>query len=140
MTISIDTNVIAAVWNRNHEQNAVASRALGELVVREKLVVSGPVYSELMAGPLRTEEALDMFFQDSGIQVDWVLEEEIWREAGRAYLAYVRRRDRSGGGKSRRILADFLIGAHAVVRGYSLITLDGDIFESSFPKLMVRLV
>ena len=140
MTISIDTNVIAAVWNKNHAQNSVASRALGDLIAQENLVVSGPVYSELMAGPLRTEEALDLFFHDTGIQVDWVMDESIWREAGRAYTGYVRRRTRSRGGESRRILTDFLIGAHALSRGNSMLTLDKELYRVSFPTLQIHSV
>jgi hypothetical protein len=137
MTISVDTNLIAALWNDNDSMNAVAVEVLGNLVAHEKLVVSGAVYAELMAGPLRDETALDMFFKDTGIEVDWSMEEEIWREAGRAYLGYVRRRKGSGGGDARCILPDFLIGAHALVRGYSLLTIDHKHFAAAFPALQV---
>jgi predicted nucleic acid-binding protein len=140
MTISIDSNVIAALWNSDHSMNAVAVKALSKLNVRERLVVSGPVYAELMAGPLRNEESLDMFLDDTGIEVDWAVEEAIWREAGRAYLRYVRRRKTSRGGDARRILADFIIGAHALVRGYSVLTLDSEDFATAFPTLrMIKL-
>jgi predicted nucleic acid-binding protein len=136
MTISIDTNVIAALWDDTDALNAAAVKGLGSLLkARAKLVVPGPVYAELMAGPLRTGEAMDLFFEDTGIQVDWTMEEGIWREAGRAYREYVQRRKRSGGGTSRRILPDFLIGAHALVRDYSLLTLDGEHYKVAFPEI-----
>ena len=32
---------------------------------------------------LRDEASLDMFFADTGIKIDWTLDEEIWRVAGR---------------------------------------------------------
>lgn len=35
----------------------------------------------------------------------------------------------------RRILADFLIGAHALTNGYALLTLDKSGFRSAFPAL-----
>ena len=111
MTISIDSNVIAALWNNDDPLNAVALQLLSNYRAHEKLVVSGPVYSELMAGPLRDEASLDLFFRDTGIAIDWSIEEEIWREAGRAYAGYVLRRKSSGGEPPRRILTDFLIGA-----------------------------
>ena len=137
MTISIDTNVIAALWKDDHSMNAVVVEMLGGLIAHEKLVVSGPVYAELMAGPLRDEASLDPFFKDTGIDVDWEMDEEIWREAGRVYRAYVQRRQASRGGDARRILADFLIGAHAQVRGYTMLTLDTDDFAAAFPNLPI---
>jgi predicted nucleic acid-binding protein len=135
MTISIDTNVIAALWSRDHSLNAAAMQVLGSINARERFVVSGTVYSELMAGPLRDEAALDSFFADTGIEIDWTMDERTWREAGRAYRSYVKRRKVSGGGDSRRMLPDFLIGAHALVRGYSVLTFDGDDFATAFPAL-----
>ena len=135
MTISIDTNVIAALWKDDHSMNAVVVEMLGGLIAHEKLVVSGPVYAELMAGPLRDEASLDLFFKDTGIDVDWEMDEEIWREAGRVYRAHVQRRQASRGGDARRILADFLIGAHAAVAGYRLLTRDAARYRSHFPGL-----
>jgi predicted nucleic acid-binding protein len=137
MTTSIDSNVIAALWNREHISNADAVRMLIHARAQGGLVVSGPVYAELMAGPLRDEASLDMFFNDTGIEVDWAMEEKIWREAGRAYLAYVQRRKASRGGDARRLLTDFLIGAHALVRGYAILTMNGEDFATAFPKLPI---
>jgi hypothetical protein len=137
MTTSIDSNVISALWNDTDPLNAIASQKLGDLIAYEKLVVSGPVYSELMAGPLRDEASLDMFFRETGIEIDWAMDENIWREAGRAYCGYTQRRKKSGKDAPRRILADFLIGAHAVVRNYSLLTIDYRHFAAAFPTLSI---
>jgi predicted nucleic acid-binding protein len=137
MTISIDSNVIAALWNNDDPFNAIAVQRLGQARALGKLVVPGPVYSELLAGPLRNEAALDRFFAETDITVDWTLGEEIWREAGRVYRAYVLRRSHSGGRLSRRILTDFLIGAHALVRGYTLLTFDQRLYATAFPTLTV---
>jgi hypothetical protein len=135
MTISIDSNVIAALWNDKDALNEVAVRIFGNLTDHESLVVSGPVYSELMAGPLRDEASLDLFFADTGIKIDWTMDEQIWRVAGRAYDGHALRRKKSGAGPPRRILADFLIGAHALVRGYSLLTIDYQHYAAAFPTL-----
>jgi predicted nucleic acid-binding protein len=137
MTISIDTNVISALWNNDDKFNTVAAKILGRIHSQGKLVVSGPVYSELIAGPLKDENVLDDFFADAGIAIEWTLGEEIWREAGRAYRGYVLRRNRSSKQSPRRILADFLIGAHALVRGYTLLTLDGEHYRAAFPTLTI---
>jgi predicted nucleic acid-binding protein len=37
-------------------------------------------------------------------------------------------------------LADFLIGAHAAVNGYRLLTLDAGLYRASFPKLVTLTV
>ena len=59
MTISIDSNVIAALWNPADRLNAEAGRMLGWARLQGMLVLAGPAYSELRAGPLREEAALD---------------------------------------------------------------------------------
>lgn len=135
MTISIDSNVIAALWNNDDPLNVTALKIFRKLPTREKLVISGPVYSELMAGPLRDEASLDLFFADTGIEIDWAIDEAIWREAGKAYLGYTKRRKSRGGDSPRRILTDFVIGAHALVRGYSLLTIDFRHYAAAFPTL-----
>lgn len=78
------------------------------------VVICSAVYAELMATPSLGEEELDAFLEDTDVGVDWRLEEAVWRDAGRAYLGYAeRRRKQKGDEGPRRILADFLIGAHA---------------------------
>jgi predicted nucleic acid-binding protein len=80
---------------------------------------------------------LDEFLARTGISVDWDLEPAIWRAAGRAFQLYASRRHKRGEGQPRRILADFLIGAHAQERGYRLLTLDDRLYRSAFPRLTV---
>jgi len=81
---------------------------------------------------------LDDFFAETGIGIDWQLSEEIIKTAGRAFQSYVVRRRASGAGHPRRILADFLIGAHALVNGYTLLTLDQRHYRNAFPKLKLQ--
>jgi predicted nucleic acid-binding protein len=135
MTTSIDTNVIAALWSDRDPFNATALKILREPQLQSDLVIAGTVYAELMAGPLRSEAALDHFLSETGVSVDWVLDEAVWREAGRAYRGYTQRRYLSNKSYPRRMLTDFLIGAHALVRGYDLLTLDKRLYAAAFPKL-----
>jgi predicted nucleic acid-binding protein len=137
MTTSIDSNLISALWNSQDSGNVAAAKMLGQTRKQGNLVVVGPVYSELMAGPLRDEAALDEFFAETGIFIDWGVDEEIWREAGRAFRGYAQRRIRSRGGPPRRILVDFVVGAHAALRGYTLLTLDRRLYAAAFPKLRI---
>lgn len=69
--------------------------------------------------------------------MDWNLNESVWRAAGRAFEQYVaRRRNRRDAGP-RRILADFLIGAHASHNGFRLLTLDDRLYRAAFPRLVI---
>src|SRR5947207_5749701 len=132
MTTAIDTNVLVALWNDDDALNLPAQRALDEVRSRGALVVSAPVYAELLAEPQRDEKFVDRFFLETGIVVDWAFSEAIWREAGTAYQGYATRRRRRGEAGPRRILADFLIGAHALIRGYKLLTLDERMYRAAF--------
>jgi hypothetical protein len=80
------------------------------------------------------------FLSENRIAIDWNLEEPIWRSAGRAFQAYAERRRREGDHGPRRFLADFLIGAHADVRGYRLLSLDERLYRAAFPKLKMDVI
>src|SRR5207302_3822625 len=57
--------------------------------------------------------------------------------AGRAFQQYVARRRKQLDSGPRRILADFLIGAHALHHGFRLLTLDDRLYRAAFPRLAV---
>lgn len=94
------------------------------------LVIAGAAYAELTAAPGRTEAFVDRFCE----VVEWVMGEKA-RAAGTAFQGYAAWRRKQKGAEARRILADFVIGAHALVNGYKLLTLDAGIYQASFPKL-----
>jgi predicted nucleic acid-binding protein len=137
MTTAVDSNVFVALWDRDNTLNSLARSALDAALSRGGLVIAAPVYAELLAFPSRTEVMLDLFFNDTGIAVEWNLEESDWRAAGRAFQNYARRRRKQNDSGPRRILADFLIGAHALRRGYRLLTLDDRLYRIAFPRLTV---
>jgi len=136
MTTAIDTNVLVTLWDEEDAQHGPARAALEKAFEQGSLVIAGAVYAELLAAPARTEEFLDEFCRETGIAVEWGLSEEIWRAAGLAFQGYAARRRKQKGAEPRRILADFLIGAHAQVNGYRLLTLDAGMYRASFPKLI----
>ena len=140
MTTAIDTNVISSLWNEDDVLNRTASRALGAAHEKGQIVICGPVYSELLAAPGRSAEFIDGFCAEARIDVEWELGEKIWRAAGTAYQSYAARRREHKAGEPRRILADFLIGAHALVNGYRLLTLDAQVYRKAFPRLALEVV
>lgn len=140
MTTAIDTNVIVALWAEDTALSLAAETALEAAFRRGTLVVAAPVFSELIAAPERSEAFVSSLLEENGIAIDWNLNEPIWRAAGRAFQAYAERRRRQRDHGSRRILADFLIGAHADVRGYRLLSLDEQLYRAAFPTLKIETV
>ena len=137
MTTAADTNIFVALWNPDDSLNSLAQAGLREALQGGGLVMSAPVYAELLAAPGRDEDVIERFIHKTGIAVDWSIDERIWREAGRAYRNYVTVRRKQRETAPRRILADFVIGAHAMVRKHRLLTLDTKIYRSAFPSLDV---
>ena len=137
MTTAIDTNVIVALWDRDTRLNSAAQSALDAALGRGGLIIAAPVFAELMACPGRDQAFLEKFCQDAGIAIDWNLDEATWRMAGRAFQAYTARRRRQGEPGPRRILTDFVIGAHAMQKGDCLLTLDDRLYQAAFPALKI---
>jgi len=73
MTTSIDTNVIVALWDRDPAVSAHAQKALDAALGRGSLVVSAPVFDELMAAPGRTEAFLDKLCSETGMRIEFDL-------------------------------------------------------------------
>jgi predicted nucleic acid-binding protein len=137
MTTLVDTNILIALWDTDPQLNSAAQKALDSSQAHGALVITGTVYAELLALPGRTEAMLDEFLAVTGIRVDWQSSEEIWRAAGSAFQGYALRRSAKKTELPRRILADFLIGAHASVCRYRLLTLDQRLYRAAFPDLEV---
>jgi predicted nucleic acid-binding protein len=138
MTTAVDTNVMIALWDKDSALSLAAQNALDAAFNRGTLVAAAPVFAELLAAPGRSETFVGSFFEETGITVDWELPEQIWRSAGRAFHAYAERRRRQRDRAARRILADFLIGAHALRNGCRLLTLDDRLYRTAFPKLSIE--
>jgi predicted nucleic acid-binding protein len=136
MKTALDTNVIAALWSREPGSSSVASQ-LGAAAEQGGIVISAPVYAELLSHPNTSEAFLDEFLMRTNVQVDFDLSEQVWKEAARAFASYAARRRKSRAGHPRRLLVDCLVGAHAWLCADRLYTLDRGIYSTSFPKLNV---
>jgi len=140
MTTAIDTNVVIALWDKDPTLSSAAQTALEAAFQRGSLVVAAPVFAELIAAPGRTETFVSSFFEETGVAIDWDLGEPVWRSAGRAFQSYAERRRKQRDSGARRILTDFLIGAHAHTRGYRLLTLDERLYRAAFPSLTIETI
>ena len=134
MKTALDSNILSAFWSNEPsagriEQELKNSRAQGSLVV------CGPVYVELAAHPLVSPGFVDKFLAETGIAVEFMLDEPVWRKAAEGFAAYAERRRRSGSTSPKRLLPDFLIAAHAVLCADRLFTLDLTRYQQDFPLL-----
>ncbi len=131
MATLVDTNVLIDVavrspywlpWSRSRLKDAKKSGSL---------IINQIVYSEFAIR------------YDSIDEVDALLPEDEFRReslpfeaafaAAKAFGVY-----RRAGGPREKVLPDFLIGAHAAVRGYTILTRDSAGYASYFP--MVELI
>ncbi|MEQ1764595.1 MAG: type II toxin-antitoxin system VapC family toxin [Pyrinomonadaceae bacterium] len=135
MVTAIDTNVLVALWTGDEESSEDLQKALDNASEKGGLSICGAVFAELLASPRVTESFIEEFCSDAGISIDWLSNETIWKTAGLAYRQYAANRRRRKSGQPRRILTDFLIGAHALKNGHALLTLDTRIFRTAFPML-----
>jgi len=134
MRTALDTNVISALLSRE-PTNKRAVELLGNAKAAGGLVICGAVYAELLAYPGMTKEWLEHFLDDTGIDVDFELSDVVWLEAGLQYAQYAKRRRISSGNSPKRLLVDFVIGAHAAKTADQLITFDPDRYRQAFPNL-----
>ena len=138
MRTALDTNVISALWS----QESIAPQLvtlLGRAQAEGGLAICAPVYAELAAHPKTTFVFLKQFLTQTNIKVDFLLDEEVWRLASQTFADYAKNRRESGGKNPKRFLADFIIGAHAMLRADRLFTLDKSRYENAFPHLRLLL-
>jgi predicted nucleic acid-binding protein len=131
---AIDTNILSALWS-NEPLAANISRQLSEAKGHGALLIAPVVYAELLAHPRASKPFVDDFLAGTGITVDFDWGEPVWVEAGRRFARYADQRRRSRQRQPRRLLADFLIGSHALFEADRLMSLDASPYRQYFPEL-----
>jgi predicted nucleic acid-binding protein len=134
MRTALDSNILSAIWSAEPSAPRVRQQLI-DARSRGNLVISGPVYVELMAHPLIKSGVLDQLLKDASVEIDFALDEPIWRRAAQGFAAYAQRRRRSGGSSPKRLLPDFLIASHALIKADRLLTLDPARYQQDFPEL-----
>lgn len=134
MLTAVDTNVISALWSREP-----AAAGMKELLLSARqeggLVVCAPVYAELLAYPGATRGFVDTFLKDTDMDVHVDLSLAVWTRAGEAFSAYAERRRKDRAGHPKRLLVDFVVGAHALLTADRLLTLDANRYRTAYPEL-----
>jgi hypothetical protein len=136
-TTALDTNVLVDLLSReDSEERRRAAEVLAEAAKRGPLAVCSIVHAELCAHPLANPQEVDRFLDDLRIKIDWSLLESSWRLSGLKFREYAIRRRRSSSTQPRRLMADFIIGAHATAAG-ALLTRDAAFYRRTFPDLKI---
>jgi hypothetical protein len=113
----VDTNILLDVIGADAQFGERSKNCLARCAIDGILVINPVIYAEVGANISSIEE-LDELLPRSLFRRDPMPWEASYL-AGRALHRY-----RSRGGSRNRVLADFLIGAHATVTGMNLITRD----------------
>jgi len=125
----VDTNVILDVATSDPVWRPWSQDVLADLIDRgTRLIINPIIYAEVSIGYL-SPDTLDSILGKIGIDRE-PLPWDCTFLAGKAFLAYRRK-----GGERRSPLPDFFIGAHAAVRGYTLVTRDPRPQSTYFPNV-----
>lgn len=126
----VDTNVILDIIKEDPRWEAWSSSNLEACGNLGMVAVNPLIYAELSSA-FDSVEALNAALAPNFIQ----LLDLPWDAAflaGQAYKAYRRQ-----GGTKTSPIADFYIGAHAAVKGFTLLTRDTRRYKTYFPALKV---
>jgi predicted nucleic acid-binding protein len=126
----IDTNVLLDVFSDDPEWADWSSSALADAHDTGRLLINPIIYAELSIR-FDSSEMLDAALSALEIERDELPYEAAFA-AGAAYLRY-----RRGGGSRRSPLPNFYIGAHALARGYRLLSRDRARYSTYFPQVTV---
>lgn len=124
--IFIDSNVLIDIFVGEGQWSDWSGAALAG--ADDTLVINRIILAEI-SPRFAALPILDGFLQTIGI-VKLEMNDAAAFRAGRAHAAY-----RRAGGKRESILADFLIGAHALALDAKLLTRDRHRFATYFPEL-----
>lgn len=126
--VLVDSNVVLDIATEDPVWIGWSSDQLAACASESDLVINAIIYAEVSVGFERIEDLDDALpsemFRREGLPF------EAGFLAGKAFLKFRRR-----GGSRTAPLPDFLIGAHAAIAGYRLLTRDPARYRSYYPSI-----
>ena len=129
--ILLDANVILDVWDPDPVWHGWSSSQLRKLSLLDEFVINPIIYAEISVSFANSADLDEKLAELDAIVVS--IPRRAAFLAGKAYAQYRRQ-----GGTKINVLADFFIGAHAVVLNCPLLTRDTRRYAAYFPS--VRLI
>jgi predicted nucleic acid-binding protein len=126
--IAIDSSVLLDVLTADARYADASEACVGEALAADDVVVCDAVIAEVQA-MLDTSASLMDTLASLGIRYEPTAEQAAVR------AGHMNKRFRSRGGQRERVVADFLIGAHALLQCNGLITRDDGFFRDYFKGL-----
>lgn len=128
MITAVDTSVLLDVFLPDEQHGEQSKQRLRAAYDVGAIVVCDVVYAEL-AAMFGNRAALDRALQAINASAS-PINSAIAYEAGLRWKRY-----RDAGGPRKRIISDFLIGAHALEAADAFLTRDRGFFSTYFPEL-----
>jgi predicted nucleic acid-binding protein len=125
-----DSNVILDLLDEQSPFHDWSMKWFETSALTDTVVTNAIVFAEASGSFVNARDARAIF-EELALVYENILPEAA-HQAGRAHQIY-----RKNGGRRDRVLPDFLIGAHASVKGYRILTRDGARFRSYFPNVEV---
>ncbi|MBI2338859.1 MAG: PIN domain-containing protein [Deltaproteobacteria bacterium] len=134
MIVAVDTNILLDILIPNPSFLESSRRTLNQYVEKAPLIIGEVVYAEL-AAQFDDELLFKTFLVSTGIRQVPSGNGALWT-ASRSWKRYNEHKKRKFL-QSRRVLADFLVGAHAAVHAGNLITRDQGFYRTYFQNLKI---
>lgn len=128
MITALDTNILLDLFRSAAPQHAESTARVRSAHDAGAIILCDIVYAELVPG-FGERVTLDAALREVNARLSSIDSEIAW-EAGARWMRY-----RRAGGPRTRILADFLIGAHALAAADVFLTRDRGFYDTYFPDL-----
>ncbi len=130
MITAVDTNILLDVFLPDKKFASDSSKLLKLAYDEGALVICDIVYAGLVP-QFEERSILDSTLTTINVSLSSV-DKDVAFLAGERWKVY-----RKSGGERKRIITDFLIGAHAMVKAERFLTRDRGFYKSCFPDLKI---